>query len=153
MAKLARDKLEIRVMREEDLASIIDIDERVTGTKRSDYYELKMSQLLERQGQISMSLVAEYEGRVIGFIMGNIYMGEFGIPGNAASLDTIGVDPHFEKSGVGTMLLEDFTTNVEAAGARKMQTLVDLSNARLLAFFINGGFAPSDKLNLEKRIR
>jgi ribosomal protein S18 acetylase RimI-like enzyme len=146
------DKLEIRLMREADLEAIIGIDAGVTGEERNDYYGMRMESMMNARGQIATSFVAEYDGRVVGFIMGKIYMGEFGIPQTTASLDTIGVHPEYAKLGLATLLLEQFMTNVEAAGVESIQTLVDWKDLSLLRFFNRSGFLPSTKLNLEKKI-
>ena len=152
MAKIKQDKFGIRVMKEEDLESIVKIDAKVTGTRRDDYYERKMQTMLDSRGSIGTSLVADNDGKVVAFIMGNIYTGEFGIPQSTASLDTIGIDPAFAKSGIGSLLLEEFVRNLKAAGVENVQTLVDWNNLPLLRFFNKGGFVPSKTINLEKKI-
>ena len=152
MVKIEEEKFGIRVMREGDLGAIIDIDAKVTGTRRSEYYERKVASMLDKKGSIATSLVGDYDGHVISFIMGNIYTGEFGIPQTTASLDTIGIDPDYASHGIGTLLLEEFIRHVRAAGVDSIQTLVDWKNAPLLKFFNKCGFVPSKTLNLEKRI-
>lgn len=152
MAKIKQDKFEIRVMKEEDLESIVKIDAKVTGTRRDDYYERKVQNMLDSRGSIGTSLVADNDGKIVAFIMGNIYTGEFGIPQSTASLDTIGIDPAFAKSGIGSLLLEEFVRNLNAAGVENVQTLVDWNNLPLLRFFNKGGFVPSKTINLEKKI-
>ena len=150
--KIDQEKFEIRVMREEDVQAIINIDAKVTGTTRGEYYERKVSLMLDNKGSIATSLVADNDGLVIGFIMGNIYTGEFGIPQTTASLDTIGIDPDYAKQGIGAKLLEEFIRHVQAAGVSDIQTLVDWDNIQLMKFFNKSGFVPSKTLNLEKRI-
>ena len=153
MVTIDNEKLDIRVMIEDDIQPIVEIDAQVSGKERNAYYERKMAQMLDRKGQIATSLVAEYDGRVIGFIMGNIYIGEFGIPETTAVLDTIGIDPDFGGSGMGSKLMEDFLVNVEAAGATNVQTQVELGDTALLDFFHKNGFTPAWTLSLEKKIR
>jgi ribosomal protein S18 acetylase RimI-like enzyme len=140
------------MMRQDDIESVVDIDAKVFGVERMEYYERKMSTMLERKGSITTSLVADYNNRVIGFVMGNILMGEFGIPQKTASLDTIGIDPDYSSQGVGTQLLEEFENHVKKAGVENIQTLVDWSDISLSKFFNKAGFAPSKTINLEKRI-
>lgn len=152
MVKIDQDNLKIRLMTEKDLQAIVEIDERVTGNKRTEYYERKVASLLDNKASIATSLVAEYEGKVIGFIMGNIYTGEFGIPQTTASLDTIGIDPEYAKLGIGTQLMDKFIENLRVAGVENIQTLVDWNDSNLLKFFNKGGFFPSKTMNLEKRI-
>jgi len=152
MAKIDHDKFEVRMMKQDDLQAIIDIDARVTGEERMEYYEQKIANMLERKGQITTSFVADEHGHVIGFIMGKIYMGEFGIPESTASLDSIGIDPDYAGSGIGSLLLDEFISNVKVAGVTNIQTLVDWTDMPLLRFFNKNGFAPSMTINLEKKI-
>ena len=152
MAKIEQEKFGVRVMKEGDVDSIVNIDEKVTGTRRSDYYERKVASMLDRKGSIATSLVGDYDGRVVGFVMGNVYTGEFGIPQTTASLDTIGIDPDYAGQGVGTLLMEEFVRHVSTAGVTSIQTLVDWGDTSLMKFFNRSGFVPSKTLNLEKRI-
>lgn len=152
MTKIEQEKFGVRVMRESDIEAIIGLDAKVTGSRRSEYYERKVASMLDKKGSIAASLVGEYKGRVIGFIMGNIYTGEFGIPQTTASLDTIGIDPDYAGQGIGTLLLEEFVNHVKTAGVDTIQTLVDWQDTKLLKFFNTCGFVPSKTLNLEKRI-
>jgi ribosomal protein S18 acetylase RimI-like enzyme len=152
MTKIDPEKFQIRIMKEKDLEAIVNIDAKVSGAVRRNYYERKMSMILDRKGSIATSLVADYHGKVIGFIMGNIFTGEFGIPQKTASLDTIGIDPDFGGQGVGMQLLEEFESHVRKAGAENIQTLVDWGNIPLTRFFNKSGFAPSKTINLEKQL-
>jgi ribosomal protein S18 acetylase RimI-like enzyme len=152
MTKIDQEKFQIRLMREDDLNAIIGIDTKVTGEERKEYYERKVAQVLDKKGSIATSLVADYEDKVIGFVMGNIYTGEFGIPQKTASLDTIGIDPEYNRLGVASQLLEEFESHVKKAGVENIQTLVDRSNIPLTKFFDRSGFVPSSILNLEKSL-
>jgi ribosomal protein S18 acetylase RimI-like enzyme len=98
-------------------------------------------------------VVAVSDGRVVGFIMGNVYLGEFGIPETTASLDTIGVHPEYQKQGIATQLMEEFITHVRAAGVDTVYTLVNWNDWALLRFFEAVGFAPAPTVNLELKIR
>jgi ribosomal protein S18 acetylase RimI-like enzyme len=139
-------------MRQADIEAVVGIDAKVFGAERMEYYERKMSMMLDKKGSIATSLVANYQNNVIGFVMGNIFTGEFGIPQKTASLDTIGIDPDFSGQGVGTQLLEEFENHVRKAGVENIQTLVDRGNIPLSKFFNKSGFAPSKTINLEKSL-
>ncbi|UCF08229.1 MAG: GNAT family N-acetyltransferase [Thermoplasmata archaeon] len=152
MTKIDPEKLAIRLMKENDLEAIVGIDTKVGGAERKEYYEGKLTLMLDSIGSIATSLVAVYEGKVIGFVMGKVFRGEFGIPEKTASLDTIGVDPEYSGQGVGSKLMEEFENHVKMAGVENIQTLVDWENKSLMKFFNNSGFSPSRTLNLEKDV-
>lgn len=150
MAKLAEEDVEIRVMRESDIGPVTEIDYKVFGKRRPEYYERKIAEVLdEESGHLVTSLVAEVEGKVAGFVMGSVYLGEFGIPETIASIDTIGVDPEFQRQGVAGYLLEEFKTTVRKAGVSRIHTLVNWTDTDLLGFFGNSGFVAANTLNLK----
>lgn len=142
-------EIAVRLLRPGDLDAIVAIDEKITGTARPDYYRHKLDVTNLHDAQINASLVAETEGKVVGFLMGNLFFGEFGIPESSAVIDTLGVDPDCQDYGVGGALFDQFRTNMKAARVEKVYTLVDWNDFRLLKFFGNMGFGPSQRLNLE----
>ena len=85
----------------------------------------------------------------LGFYPCSVYLGEFGIPETIASIDTIGVDPGFQRKGIAGHLLEEFKTTVHKAGVRKIHTLVNWTDTDLLGFFGNSGFVAANTLNLK----
>ncbi len=150
MAKLAEEDVEIRVMRESDLGPVTDIDYKVFGKRRPEYYQRKVTEVLdEESGRLVTSLIAEVGGQVAGFIMGSVYLGEFGIPESIAYIDTIGVNPDFQRQGIGGYLLDEFKTTVQKAGATEVHTLVDWADTDLLGFLADAGFGASNTLNLK----
>jgi len=150
MAKLAPENVEIRVMRESDLDLVTEIDYKVFGKRRREYYERKIAGILDQDsGRLMTSLVAEVGDQVAGFVMGSVYLGEFGIPESIAYIDTIGVDPEYQRQGVAGYLLDEFKTTVHKAGVNKVRTLVDWSDTDLLSFFADRGFVAANTLNLK----
>lgn len=142
-------ELSIRMMKPQDLDAIVAIDEKITGTARPAYYRHKMEVTNVHDAQINASLVAEAGGNVVGFLMGTLFFGEFGIPESSAVLDTLGVDADCQDRGIGGALFDQFRTNMKAARVEKIYTLVDWNDHGLLKFFGNMGFAPSRRLSLE----
>ena len=143
------EKVSYRIMKQADMDVIVKIDRKITGEDRSDYYEMQMSRHLDEKHNILISLVAEYEGKVIGFIMGGVYKGEFGIPDTTAFLDTIGIEPAYQKSGLGFALMQRFQDNLRTANIRKLNTFVNWNDWSLLKFFGKAGFKPANTINLQ----
>jgi len=141
-------KVQIRVMGEADLDAITSIDAIHFGTERPDYYKEKLHAATKGAG-INTSLVAEIDGTVVGFIMGQLYTGEFGIPESTANLDTIGVHPMVGGKGVAGKLLEQFCQQMSKLGVSTVHTLVDWNDKNLMLFFHRTGFVPSKRLSLE----
>jgi predicted N-acetyltransferase YhbS len=145
--------IHIRLMRAEDFDAVVGIDEKVLEASRPEYYELKFDKLFQSRDYLPTSMVAETDdGRVVGFVMGELYMGEYGIFQEAATLDTIGVDPQCRQQGIGERLINEFIDHLKSLGVRKIHTLVGLNDAKLMHFFSANQFRPSKTINLERSI-
>jgi len=143
----------VRLMSAEDFDAVVAIDRRVLGVSREQYYESKFEKLLGSQGYLPVSHVAENEdGKVVGFVMGELYLGEYGILEDQATLDTIGVDPEFQNLGIGQQLVDEFVDHVRSLGVRKLFTMVTWNDSGLVRFFSENQFAPSNTINLERQL-
>jgi len=143
----------IRLMKAEDFDAVVGIDEKVLNASRLEYYEMKFEKLFKSKNYLPTSLVAEEaDGTVVGFVIGALYMGEYGIFKEEASLDTIGVDPHAQHRGIGEQLINEFMAHLRKLGVRKVNTLVDWNDAKLIQFFSANRFSPSKTINLERSI-
>lgn len=152
MRQVDLTRLKIRTISRADLPAIVEIDARASGRPRPDYYQAKLDRATDSARQLVVSLAAEYEGRVVGFMIGEAYMGEFGIPETTASIDTVGVDPALRQAGVARALMEEFVTTARKAGIERVQTLVHWNDHDLLRFFDSMGFTPARTLNLERAL-
>jgi len=135
-------------MTEHDVNAIVSIDSMYFGRERPEYYKERLAAATRGAG-INTSLVAEVEDQIVGFIIGALYTGEFGIPDTTASIDTIGVHPMAVGKGVASKLLEQFADQVGKQGVSTIHTLVDWNDKNLLTFFQRAGFVPSKRLSLE----
>jgi ribosomal protein S18 acetylase RimI-like enzyme len=152
MGEASADEFVIRVIRPSDIGAVIALDAKVSGRERHEYYERKFAQALGRVQHIATSLIAEHEGKPVGFIMGDLYLGEFGIPETSATVDTIGVDPKFQRKGVASTLMREFCSNMKEAGVERIVTQVEWDDWDILRFFHNHGFEPSRLVSLELRM-
>jgi predicted N-acetyltransferase YhbS len=140
-------------MQPEDFDAVVGIDEKVLKAPRPEYYEMKFEKLFRSKDYLPASLVAEdKEGKVVGFVMGEIYMGQYGIFQEAATLDTLGVDPSLQHQGIGEQLLNEFIDHLRKLGVKKINTLVDWNDSKLIHFFSANRFSPSKTINLERSL-
>ena len=147
------EKFNVRLMKPEDFNDVIAIDEKVNKVLREEYYRLKFEKLVKSGDYVPTSLVAEDEnGKVVGFIMGELFIGEYGISEDRAKLDTIGVDPEYQKKGVGKLLLKEFIEHLKSLGVEKISTLVAWNDIELIKFFSSNNFEPSKTIHLELKI-
>ena len=144
------ESVKIRSLKKEDLETIVEIDGRVLGDKRRDYWERKLERVDNRSSQVS--LVAEVEGNVVGFILGDVSGWEFGVPNTIGWIDTIGVDPIYQKKGLATALAQELIKKLKTIGVKTIYTLVSWNDWDLLQFFHAMGFTRGDMINLELTI-
>ena len=145
--------IKIRLMKTDDFDAVVRIDEKVLKASRPEYYEMKFEKLFKSKDYLPTSLVAEEEdGTVVGFVMGVLYMGEYGIFQEEATLDTIGVDPYYQHKGIGKQLINEFMDHLKTLGVQKINTLVDWNDSKLIHFFSANQFSPSKSINLERRL-
>ena len=146
--------IKIRLMTVNDFDAVVGIDEKILKASRHKYYEMKFDKLFKSKEFMPTSLVAEIEdGKVVGFVMAELYMGEYGISRDGATLDTIGVDPDFRHKGIGEQLISEIFNHLRELGVRKINTLVDTDDSKLIQFFRTNKFNPSKKIiNLERSL-
>ena len=140
----------IRHLKNEDFEAIVKIDEKVLGEQRGDYWERKLALMNDKSSQVS--LVAEVDNRVVGFILGDVSGWEFGVPNTIGWIDTIGIDPDYQKKGLATSLAHELINNLKAFGVKIIYTLVSWNDWDLLQFFHAMGFARGDMINLELKL-
>lgn len=150
--KLARDRVMVRTLKGGDLAAVDRIDAKLTGLDRSAYYASKFREMLDESG-IRVSMVAEDDGIITGFIMARVDFGEFGKVAKAAVVDTIGVHPAYAGSGVGHALLSQLMINLSTLQVESVRTKVEYENYGLRNFLARRGFRPSQRLLLGKEIK
>jgi ribosomal protein S18 acetylase RimI-like enzyme len=144
-------QLNIRPLTIGDLDAIVEIDRKVLGKPRRDFWE-KRIEVVNTQYPLSC-LVAEWEGKVIGFIVGEVSGWEFGVPDTIGWISTIGVDPTYQHQGIAKKLGEEFIKNLKAIGVSMVYTLVNWNEWDLLKFFRAMGFTRGgDMINLELKI-
>ncbi|MBI3181481.1 MAG: GNAT family N-acetyltransferase [Myxococcales bacterium] len=139
--------MEIRQMEARDVDAVVRIDGQISGRPRNEILRRRLGLALA-PGRVTTSLVAESDRQVVGFILGDVLVGEFGATAQVATIDTIGVSPLFQGSGVAWRLLRAYANHVRALGVERIQTLVPVEDWRLLRFFTRAGFGQSQLLPL-----
>jgi GNAT superfamily N-acetyltransferase len=138
----------IRRARKGDLAQVVDIDARITGLRKARYW----SGILRRYGGRHAQryfLVAEADGRVHGYVVGEVRDWEFGSP-PCGWVFGLGVRPDARLHGTGTRLLERICAAFRARGVDKVRTLLARDDSLVLAFFRSQGMMAAPFIALER---
>jgi ribosomal protein S18 acetylase RimI-like enzyme len=133
--------LEIRPLDELDLEDICAIDERISGRYRPEAWERRVGYYLRRDPEAS--LVAVADGRVVGFMFGEVRSGEFGLDEPTGWIEVLGVDPDARGRAVGRRMAEAMLDHFRGQGAAQVRTLVDETMGEVRDFFVALGFQPS----------
>jgi ribosomal protein S18 acetylase RimI-like enzyme len=148
---LDTDSILVRIMNEHDLEAVVSIDAAAAGRRRPRYFELMLERAV-KQAALQVSLAAEIDGHVAGFVIASLYYGEYGVSEPTASLDVIGVDPRYRHLHVGKAMLRQLRLNLAALRVTTLRTEVSWDDFDLLAFFKKEGFAPARRLCLDSML-
>src|SRR6185369_17526968 len=113
----------IRPLDELDIGRIVSIDERIGGRYRPDFWEQRVVYYLRRDP--SSSRVAEVDGKVVGFMLGDMRAGEFGLEEPSGWIERFGIDPDFRGRDLGAQLFTAICGHFRDQGASVVRTLVD----------------------------
>lgn len=138
----------IRPITELDLDAITRIDERITGRYRPEVWEQRVVYYIRRDPDAPK--VAELDGKVVGFMLGEVRGGEFGLDEPTGWIEFFGVDPSARGSGVGRRLTEALLDHFRSRGARITRTMVATRDREIDAFLRAMGFTPAPLTALEK---
>jgi GNAT superfamily N-acetyltransferase len=148
---MSRTNVVVRPLEPSDVDAIVAIDEKLSGQTRKDYWRRRLEIASLRPPW--MSLVAETDGRLVGFLFGWVGESEFGIPEPTGWVDLIGVNPAYRSRGVAHTLLDQFVqSGRELRALGRVATLIDLGQADIREFFLRQGFQPGRMVQLERAV-
>src|ERR1022692_3034024 len=141
---LETDAVLVRTMRQDDLNVIVAIDAAASGRRRPRYFELMLQRSITQAG-LQISLVAEVDNRVVGFVIGSLYYGEYGVAEPSASIDAISVDPGVRGKNVGKALMRQLRLNLGALRIATLRTEVSWDHFGLWVFSGSRGLSLSTR--------
>lgn len=127
----------LRRMQEEDIPAILEIDRKVVGQDRTSTWPQQASSHF-RTYYPPLSYVAEVDGAVVGFILGDIRGAEYALP-LSGWIDIAGVDPAHQGRGIGHRLIDAFLQGCRSRGI-KARAIVREGDAQLQGFLNEMGF-------------
>lgn len=143
-------EVRFRPLTELDIDSVTRIDERVTGTYRPDVWEQRIGYYIRRDPESSQ--VAEIDGRVVGFMLGEVRGGEFGLDEPTGWVEFFGVDPNARGRDVGSGLLDALLRHFRERGAQIARTIVADRDREIASFIGKMGFERAPLTAFERRL-
>ncbi|MBW2063697.1 MAG: GNAT family N-acetyltransferase [Deltaproteobacteria bacterium] len=143
------EQLVIRTIREDDAQEIARINGLITKSNEEARFRRMIEELTRRPG--NMSYVAEYQGKVVGYMITYLLFAGFGI-GRSAWIANLGVEPKFMGQGIGKALAKKIFEVYSEKGIKDIYTSVRWDSTDLLSFFKTLGFDRSNFINLRKKI-
>ena len=140
----------VRPLDELDISAIVRIDERISGVYRPDIWEQRVGFYLRRDPGASQ--VVETDGKVVGFMLGDLRAGEFGLEEPSGWIERFGIDPDQRGRDLGRLMFAAMVAHFKAGGARTVRTLVDRKDASVAGFLRAVGLTPSPLEALEMRL-
>jgi ribosomal protein S18 acetylase RimI-like enzyme len=141
--------IEISQVRPQDLASIVEIDAGITGARKPELWRELVAECTTDANRCF--LVARTNGRVVGYVVGEIRRWEFGSP-PCGWLFTIGVRADYRLTKTGTELFEALVARFREKGVATCRTMLHIDDHLLMSFFRAQGLTAGPFIELEKRL-
>lgn len=132
-----------------DLAEIIDLDARIAGYSRADFWDN-----LFRQRAANATLyviVARRAGKIIGYTLGEIRSWPVRDP-VCGWLYAVGVDKDHRLHKVATALMTELVARFRRKGVEAVRTVIDVDDHLLMSFFRSCGMTAGPFVELEMAI-
>ena len=101
------------------------------------------------RGPRDLSFIAEYEGFLVGFILAKLEYSGFPMTGTGVVF-LIAVNPDYQRSGIGTMLIDALENYCKSKGINVIRALVPRNDEKMVKYFADKGFCESNMINYDK---
>lgn len=140
----------IRDITANDLGDIQRIARAISSEDADTTLEASINQITKNAGD-RISLVAETDGKVVGYMISNILYAGFGLK-RSAWIVTVGVDPDYMGQGIGQKIAHELFGIYKKMGIDHIYSSVMWDSIDLLSFFKTLGFERSAFINLRKKV-
>jgi ribosomal protein S18 acetylase RimI-like enzyme len=136
-------------MADEDVDSVLAIDRKITGVRRAvTYTEMITGDL---GGVLALSLVAEVDGEVKGFILARrVYGGE--PPTEVGLIQILGVDPGYQRRGIASKMVNAFLNACRVKKLNAVRIMINERDSQLQGLFEHLGFRRGELIDYTKSL-
>ncbi len=141
--------LEIRRATADDLERVVELDARVTGQAKPEYWADIFERFGTRRQQERFFLVATTDdGAIAGLIAGEVRGWEFGSE-PCGWVFAVSVDPDQREQHIGERLFHEICARFRDVGISKVRNMVRRDNQLLMSFFRSEGMVAGPYIQLE----
>lgn len=140
----------LRALKMSDLPDLVRIDAQHTGKRKPAWWTAAIKRnLAARRGRVRVGIVAEDEGTLVGYLLGEARAFEFGSE-PCGWIFAVGVDRESAREGIASRLLDEACRRFVAAKLSKLRTMVRRDDVPVLSFFRANGFIGGSFVQLER---
>ncbi len=143
-AAKSKGKIKIRELTDEDIEATLAIDKKITGKERAITYKDSIDSYLG--GELSMSFVAEVNGKIVGWALARLR------DPDTAWLQAVAIDPEYRHQGLASKLVEAVITRSRSRGAKTVHTVVSWRDWWMLSFLNSMGFSRGEMVDLQRTL-
>jgi len=146
-----KDNVSIRNALPSDLDGVIALDKLGTREEKPDYWRGIFAHYVAAGKDDRLFLVAEANGKVVGFIVGEVRAWEFGSP-PCGWVFALTVSPKARELGIGRRMFDEISKRLKQTGVSTVRTMVDRDNKLTLSFFRSMGLRTGRYIELERQL-
>lgn len=144
-----KERIIVRKLAKNDVDDLLRIEEALGGGVCDDIRN-SIIEYLDSSNYLT-NLGAELDGRLIGFIIGELKLWEFGEKRPVGWVKELGVDPEFQGRGVGAALGRELMRFFSSRGVSIVKTLVEWDSGDVISYFRALGFKKGSQIVLEAK--
>lgn len=144
-----RAAVEVGDLRADDLDEVVRIDAHHSGEAHPHYWRRVFRDFLGGDDdRFRIGLAARRDGRVVGYLLGEVRAFEFGSD-PCGWIFSVGVEPGDVRAGIASALLGEGCRRFRDAGVSRVRTMVVRNDVPVLSFFRSNGFVAGSFVQLE----
>lgn len=145
-----QERIKVRKLTQDDVEDLLEI-EQALGSKISDDLRSSVLDYFD-SSESTISLGAELDDRLIGFIVGELRLWAFGGKDPVGWVRELGVNPNFQGQGVGAALGKELLLYFKSEGVKQVKTLVEWDSGDVISYFGSLGFVKGSQIVLEANL-
>ncbi len=148
--EIAMPSLRIQRAKPEHLKHVVDLDARVTGQAKPEFWNDIFERYAKRRVAQRFFLVAEAQDHdgILGLSAGEVRGWEFGSQ-PCGWIFAVSVDPAVRQRGIGKALFKAMCDEFRQAGVTRVRTMVQRQNPLHMSFFRSEGMKAGPYTQLE----